>query len=210
MPEELEMKPTEKSKEKASNCRKSIQYMKLLFYLLCVCALIYQLVTLVVQYSEYKTVINVKFETIKYNRLPAITVCYPRYLSMNKTALKYPEMRPAFDKYKDILKNVSKDDYYDPTIQSELSSIYDNFRSFVDNQNLTVAQHYELMFDYRFPAGSSLFLNNVTSRAMKVTMFGLRRYEDGSIDEFNTSDTNPIQSRLSNRLDYIRCSSLLL
>ena len=173
--------------------------MKLLFYLLCVCALIYQLVILVVQYSQYKTVINVQFETIKYNRLPAITMCYPSYLSMNKTSLKYAVMRPAFDEYKNLLKNASKDDYYNGTIQEELESIYYNFISFILNQNLTIAQFYDLMFDYEFSPGSSLFLHNSTSKAIRVSIYGLRRYEDGSIDEFSITDTKPIISYVSPR-----------
>ena len=199
MSDKLEMNTRNNRRDNVSKLKRPFHNMKLVFYVLCVCGLIYQVITLVVQYSKYKTVINVKFETIKYNRMPAITICYPQCLSMNKTSLKYPTMRPLFDKYKNLLKNASKDDYYDETYQNELNLIYYNFTSFVKIQNLNVAEYYDLMFDYEIPPNSSLFLNNKTSKAIKIILFGLRRYEDGSIEEFNISDTKPIESRYASQ-----------
>lgn len=191
------------NENKESDKRKCVfqpmKAIKLTFYVLCIFGLIYQVTTLAIQYLQYKTVVNIQFESIKYNRMPAITICYPEHISMNKTVAKYPELRPLFDEYKNLLTNVSKDDYYNEEFQNTLNSIYENFTETVESQDLTVSEYYELMFDYEFDRNTSLFLNEKISRPIDVEMYGLRRIEDGLIDEFNITDIKPIRSRFGFR-----------
>lgn len=194
MTEQLEISIN--NRKKNTSKLKLMKCLRLLFYVLCVRALSYQLVTLVVQYMQYKTVVNIDIETVKYHGLPSITICYPYYLSMKKAAEKYPIVRPTFDKYKDLLKNVSNDDYYNRTFQEELNSIYYKIKS---NLDLNVAKDYDLMFDNKFESGSSLFLGNYTHYGIELTTNGLRRYENGTVEDFSIKDTDPIQSKISSK-----------
>lgn len=199
MTEELEISSPERRKLVFN--KKIIKKLKLIFYVLCVCALIYQVTTLSIQYLQYKTVVRVMFEKIKYNRLPAVTICYPKYLSMAKVAQKYPQLAPDLEEYKNILANASQDDYYSGTLQRKLNwNVYrEKFENFISKQNLSIAEYYDLMFDYKLPSrltfsGSALFPRLVYN-AIEVTFYGIRRYPNGSIARFDVSDTNPIQTK---------------
>lgn len=111
---------------------------------------------------------------------PIVHWCFSRHLSMDKIAIKFPVMRPAFDEYKDLLNKTSADDYQNTTLRAELNGIYYNFTGFIQDQNLTVDQDYDLMFDCNY----------------RSIAHGLMRHDNGSIAKFIITDTKPIQSKL--------------
>ena len=80
MTEQLEiqtLRSEENERKPSLKLIKLIKCSKLLFYVLCLCVLSYQLVTLVMDYLQFETVVNVKYETTKFDALPGITICYP-------------------------------------------------------------------------------------------------------------------------------------
>lgn len=202
MGEMLEMSGTTESgdpKKVKSGSNRVVRSIKTIIGVLCVFGLIYQVTTLILQYLEYKTVVNVSFETIKYNRLPAITICYPRFVAMNKTAERFPHLKAVFKEYKNALRNVSDSDYQNKTFRNYLNNIYEEkFEQFIANQNLTISQLYDLSIDFSFPLNSSAFVAKRSDRPIEVpvevNVIGLRRYDDGEIELFSFADTQPIES----------------
>ena len=179
--------------KKKSGDNKILSVVKSIICVLCVIGLIYQVTILVMQYLEYKTVVNMRFETIKYNRLPSITVCYPRFVSMNKTIEKFPHLRPMFEEYKNALSNVSESDYQSKTLRQYLNNIYEErFEKYIYGQNLTISQLYDLSIDFNFPTNSSNFVSKKSESPIEAVIGGLRRYDDGHTERFRVSDTQPI------------------
>ena len=52
--------------------------------LFCSVGFILQMYMLIWQYIQFKTVVNVDYESSKYQSLPAVTICLPKLLSMKK------------------------------------------------------------------------------------------------------------------------------
>ena len=66
-----------------SRSRRIIRYLIIIF---CVFGLVFQTTKLFLQYSSGQTVVNIKIEKNKYNRIQAITICYPIMVSMESMA----------------------------------------------------------------------------------------------------------------------------
>ena len=60
------------------------KFIRKLFVLVCLLGFIYQMIELMIQYSNKETIVNIKIQRIQYSRLPAITLCYPLFFSRDK------------------------------------------------------------------------------------------------------------------------------
>jgi hypothetical protein len=91
---------------------------KVFIFAFCIFGLSYQTYQLVLQYRS-GTIVNLYLTFFRTSRLPAITICYPMFTSMEKIAKLYPEFRDEFEKYQNISKyinpNYSDYDYKNQT-----------------------------------------------------------------------------------------------
>ena len=100
---------------------------KFLSSLFCSIFLIYQFSDLLSQYMSGKTVVNIEVKRELYENLPAITLCLPQIVSMERHAKFNPQFQQDYHNYhktmsKENLLNASK--YND--IKPELTEIYWN------------------------------------------------------------------------------------
>ena len=127
----------------------------------CAVGLVVQVVMLVVQFAQYKTVVNVDLQSSEYDILPALTICLPIYLSVSKVAEKYSnvsEIIEAHQQYKSALAKITQQSIIHEFL-NELNSLYNKFVSFVENQDLSVDELSKLTVPYKQPntRGSILF-----------------------------------------------------
>ena len=112
-----------------------------LLQITCAVGLIVQIILLVIQFAQYKTVVNVDLESGQYRTLPALTVCLPIYISVNKVADKYSnvsEIIEAHQQYKNVLATISRLNNHAP-FRDKLNKLYqDKFVSFVESKDLSV------------------------------------------------------------------------
>ena len=74
----------------------------LIFTLLCYCGLIYQTITLLIEYKDQKVVVDIEYKDNIYHEIPAITICFKRPLSLMKVARMFP------NKYKQVYQDYLK------------------------------------------------------------------------------------------------------
>ena len=134
--------------ELSPRCRRVIKYT---FLLVCMSGLSFQLFQLITQYAERRTIVHLEFETLWYNRMPSITICYPNLIAMNKTVEMFPELRPIFKQYNNILKKVTENDFKKYAIRKRLNDIYEEkFIEFIEEKNLSFAQLSELSIPFAY------------------------------------------------------------
>ena len=148
----LEVTPIRLPKKKpiklSQRCRRIIEGF---IILLCASGLIFQVTQLFMQYLSRRTIVHLDFETLWYNRLPAITICYPNLIAMNKTADKFPELKPVYDQYKRNLSEAKDYDFHNYKLQKHLNSLYEEkFVDFVKQKNLSFGQLSELSIPFRY------------------------------------------------------------
>ena len=111
----------------------------------CVTGLATQATQLIYQYIDGQTVVNIKIEQIKYNKIPSITICYPRSLSMERMAEKYDKLKPIYEEYKNIMKNVNNSDYRDKNLTEKLRDIYwENFTKPIESLEIPINELFDL------------------------------------------------------------------
>ena len=185
--------------EVSKKCRRIVKYVILI---LCVSGLIFQATQLTIQYLARRTIVQIDFETIWYNRLPAITICYPNLIAMNKTVEKFPQLNTSYNEYKNILKQVSERDFRDYKVQKRLNDLYEaKFYNFTKQMNLSFEEWSEISIPYEYPGNSSRFAPEISGGAIEVMISGLRRFENGSIHKATVKDKKPIQSYVMNYAD---------
>ena len=106
-----------------------------------------------------------------YSPLPAITICYPYFLSMERVIQKYPHLKPKFNDYKQTLNNMNESQYDNEDINNYLNDIYSNeFNKFIYEQNLTVRQLSELGIP-----------NPIETGALDIYINGMKLYPDKTV-----------------------------
>src|ERR1700744_6493654 len=92
--------------------------MKITFTLICLGGLIYQTFQLFSEYMSGKTVVRIEVGRVFNDTLPAITICYPFFLSFKKLSKMDLEYNKEYENYLDVLKTNRS--------SPELKEIYDN------------------------------------------------------------------------------------
>ena len=182
---EMNEKTPKSNKFKIRLNRLSFKTRRIIRYLVIICCgfgLVFQTTQLYSQYSKRQTVVNIKVEKNKHNSIPGITLCIPAMVSMERMADKFPELRPLFDEYKNRMKNISENDYKNKTFVNEINDLYEiNFNT-LSNQKSKIKD----LFD--------LSINFLHGHFIQTQVNGMRLYSNGSVSEFETDDTTPVQS----------------
>ena len=161
--------------------------------ILCVFGFFFQTTLLFIQYFKGQTVVNIRVERDKYNSIPAITICYPAMVSMERTAQKYPQMKPLFDEYKVMLKHMSEDDYKNKTLGQHLNSIYENFSMFTyDHANIN--ELFDLSIPFNLPRIENPSNYSNPEIPITISVWGMRLYSNGSVQQIGLMDTTPVES----------------
>ena len=163
--------------------------MKLFFIILCVFPFVYQSMKLILQYIEGETVVNITLDIDKYSPLPAITVCYPYFLSMERVVQKYPELKPKFEDYLKTTENMTESENY--TIIQYQDELYrEIFVKFVRKQNLTTNQLSQLGLLIETDIVKKINENQPISIIIK----GMRMYKNKTVAKWELYKTTSIES----------------
>ena len=158
--------------------------------LLCLLCFVYQTFQLVSIYLSGKTVVENRVERFKYSQLPAITICLPTFIDMDKFAEfwlknsnnpKDKEVYENFTRYKDVLNN-----RFDERAENKKRVLAEYFLkdSFAQNMaKFTLADIFdkisvEIEIRYKFP---SLALNETGARnnvPVPIPVYSLVPFED--------------------------------
>ena len=163
--------------------------------LMCSVGFILQMYMLIMQYKEYKTVVNTDYESSAYHSIRTITICLPKLLSMkrvveyfqrdNSSSELSDKVTKAYELYQTALVNFSSIENNNMTRKEFMKSIYeDNFESLVPN--LTLMQLYEMSWvnteenhlylmisgSQRYPDGSESFLYHHANSSIESILLG--------------------------------------
>ena len=145
---------------------------KLLSSLFCSIGLLFQVSQLLTQYFGNKTVVNIEVKRELYENLPAITVCFPRILSIQSIAKYDQQHQENYEHYQQLMKTYyvnstlydkSKNNInsaYDKTNQIINQILYEpNFINLVmDNLSIPYSQdHQGMIIDGTFPGMNTAF-----------------------------------------------------
>src|SRR6185437_5412457 len=85
-------------------------FTKLFVTVVCVSGFLYQTSLLFSQYISGKTIVSIRFGRLRDDSLPAFTICYPSYMSIDRVANMSDQFRHEFTKYEDIINSEANDD----------------------------------------------------------------------------------------------------
>ena len=159
--------------------------------LICSVGFVLQMYMLIMQYREYKTVVNTDYESSAYHSIPAITICLPKLLSMkrvveyfqrdNSSSEQSEKVTKAYEMYQAALVNFSSIQNNNMTRKEFMNSIYrDNFESLVPN--LTFMQLYEMSWV------------NTKDDHLFLGFIGSQKYPNGSTSYINHDTNSPVES----------------
>ena len=127
--------------------------------LFCSVGFVVQMYILLMEYFQFNTVVNVDYESSKYQSLPALTICSPKLLSIkrvveyfqrdNSSSEQSERVTKAYELYQSALVNYSSIDNNNNMTRDEfVNFIYkDNFESLIPN--LTIKQLYQMSIPIR-------------------------------------------------------------
>ena len=158
---------------------------KIFILFLCFIGLCFQLEELFAQFFDRQTVVNSKIEDNNVDAIPAITICYPFSLSMERVAQKYPDLRPKFEEYKNSLKNESEFDNKNTTNNNtDFNRLYtEDFVKYIEEQNLMATQLFELSIPF-LNSDEAFSKQNEQEYSVQITAIGVVRYPDKTIKNF--------------------------
>ena len=208
-----------KTYKKMSSKERFKLLLKVIVCLICLFGLSFHASILISQFVWGQTVVNVKVEKIKYNKIPAITICYPRFLSMKGLAEANPDLWPDFESYKSIIRNVTHADYSNETLKQKITEIY--WEKFMNTNIPFDTPVYDLFENYtipfRFPKRSlyqfekfkdyyGVYDDFETEYAIEIEAKGTVRGTGKTKTIVRIRDTNPVESvAMSFRGDQYKC-----
>ncbi len=179
-------------------------FLRVILFFICISGLTYQASRLVSQYIRGQTVVNIRVEKLRYSKIPAITICYPRFISMEKFVELFPESSQAFDEYQNLINSVNETDYDNKDLKKEMEDIYEhNFTRLNKHFDLPVYELFdELSLPFNFPKRPlSQFKKSYFTGIYETgeTEYSIEIQANGKVKDFNTSldymrDYTPIES----------------
>ena len=188
MSEDIEMsennsEPSFKSLKRRMNGLKNNKriLIKIIFITLCILPFVYQSVKLIHQFLKRETVENISLDVDNYSTIPAITVCYPYFLLMERVVQKYPHLlKPEFDEYMNSFENMTQ--LENKTITEYQEILYhEHFVESIRKQNLTINQLFKLGL-------------SIENEPIKVFILGRRLYKNKTVIQWESIDSKPIES----------------
>src|ERR1700761_614445 len=101
---------------------------RILSSLLCTSGLLLQSCQLLSEYLSGKTVVNIEVRRESRANLPAITVCFPGIASMERAANYSQEYHGDFQRYKDILELIKRNESLYDIYKSNMNILYKHFQ----------------------------------------------------------------------------------
>ncbi|CAG2110537.1 unnamed protein product [Medioppia subpectinata] len=136
-----------------------------------------EVIDLTTQYMSGQTLVNIKVEQIKYNKIPSVTVCYPRLLSMKRLAKTYAHT-------------------YGQQYKSYLNKMRIIARGFI-KENHRLRDLFDLSIPYHYGEKKSSVFNKekVTEFAIDIRVKGIRLFHKNmTLNVIEITDTDPIES----------------
>ena len=166
------------------------QLSKAIYSLLCSSGLIYQLYLLIFQYMSGKTVVNLKLKRIEQVHLPAITICFPRGISLEKAARFREDLSQVFKNYTDAIRVIS--DKLRPLNNSERFELEANitqmYYKIINDRNFKSLPVYELFNQY-----SVSFIDEQKTALIKLYVNGIIENSTEHV-QFDFNKIDPIES----------------
>ena len=76
----------------------------------CLGGLLLQTSLLLEDYMSGRTIVSIRFKRLHIEPIPAFTVCYPCFMSMERAVEHYPEYEELFKEPQELIANKSIDD----------------------------------------------------------------------------------------------------
>ena len=102
-------------------------------------------------------------------------------------------MKPLFDEYKAMLKNMTEDDLKNVTLRQHLESIYKNFSMFTYYQ-ANIRELFDLSIPFHLLRNENYSKKTDPEVPISINVWGMRLYSNGSVQHIKLSDTTPVQS----------------
>ena len=164
----------------------------ILFIIFCSSGLILQTLELFDEFRSGRTVVNIEYDSSKYVKIPAITVCYPWGVSLEGLAHKFPEFKPHFFNYTNILKNMTEEDLINDILTENLFSVYTGIvNAFNYNTNPDINQVFDVSIPY------NVTKMNKTSISVIVEGTEMQMNKDKNFESILLTDEEPIESIVS-------------
>jgi len=103
---------------------------ELFIVLISVFGLTYQTSQLCLKYMSGQTVVSIKVDKIGFTEMPAITICYPSFTSLEKLANIYSELKKDYEIYSEIIKYSVKFDAENKTVTKIFNDMKEKFLNF--------------------------------------------------------------------------------
>ena len=124
----------------------SKNYLSYLFKIICMSGFIYQTKLLVNEYFSGNTIVSVKIGREKLEHLPAITICIPFSVSLEKAAGYNSDNEKSFEEYKGLLKTFNAGNNFQTEPDSEtrksLLSIYSKMAIPILNSSMSAYDYF--------------------------------------------------------------------
>ncbi|CAG2177429.1 unnamed protein product, partial [Oppiella nova] len=155
-----------------------------LLCIICIFGLSFHASKLVSQYVWGQTIVNVKVDKIKYNKIPGVTICYPRFLSMRRLSKLNRELETDFIEYTNILKSVNDTDFANETLRQKILDIY--WEKFMNSNIPYEVPVHDLFDNYTIPF-----------RFPKRSLYQFEKYKDyvGIYDDYDTEYAIEIEAK---------------
>lgn len=149
--------------------------LRFLSNILCLFGFLYQSSQLLRIYFSDKTVVEVRFEPQLDAGAPSVTLCLPTFLSMERVAQKYPEMKGLYDQYLQLA--IATDNIVDHQNQSVVAVLEEYYNRFEEKvrHKVTVGD----VFD------------DLTYSYVKLSLFGFGLTPNNTIIEFSNHTSFP-------------------
>ncbi len=184
--------------QKRVSLRKRIKLVsRVTVFLLCISGLIYLTAELFAHYLRGRTVVNIRIEQMQFNKIPSVTICYPRFVSMEKMAKLYPDLGFIYKNYKNIMNSLQDKDYSNRTLKDFFYGIYwKNFTNMFEQNGPPVYELFDKMsFSINLPKNSRVHEGYRNSElAIRAEARGNILKNTESLEELTVKDFFPVES----------------
>lgn len=176
----------------------------------CVCGLLVYTSMLCDQYFKGRTVVSIRFETLKVNhKIPAFTVCYPELVSMQKTTEYYPnpKLRKVFQNYLRLVSTADENQYRNENFTEKLNKLYyEKFNNMIkEDESITIRDLFELSMPFEAIQLDPIYPDNVGKPLIEVKILGNHHFKNGTSELRDIEDLHPIETIVLKEMSDHKC-----